>query len=81
MSIRPLSLACLRGARSEMDDNPYEVLHVDSEATPEVIEAVAGALVKRYGPDGSNPDNDMLAKVEVAQSKLCDLGRPQPWFT
>lgn len=48
-----------------MDKNYYEILEVDKNASPEVIEKAYKALVKKYHPDLQEEGNKALAEEKI----------------
>lgn len=57
--------------------NPYRILGVSPDLPFEDIKAIYLTLMKRYHPDGKNPDPKRAAEINRAWVEICRL-RGQP---
>jgi curved DNA-binding protein CbpA len=48
----------------------YEVLEVSEQASPELIDAAWKVLMRRFHPDGSEPDSEKAVRINVAHDVL-----------
>lgn len=55
-----------------MKQTHYTVLQISPDASPEVIEASWKALMRKYHPEGTEPNYEMAVRVNQAHDVLAD---------
>jgi curved DNA-binding protein CbpA len=64
--------------RSQMKDDPYIILGVDQGADVLVIKAAYRALTKKYHESGTNPDEKMMKRINLAYETIMkEKGEPK----